>query len=267
MKILRSLIFLLISLLLVTACKKNDEEDKDSPQNTGPEVNNEQWALAINYTATWCFFCGDWGAPMMHDLNNLDRVVCLSLHSSGDPMNNGLYNSFSSDRLIGTGIPSFWIGDLKSGSSNSVQFATTLKSQFATAGLGMEYTITGDIMDIKVKAKFFEAGNGDYYLSVLLLEDGIDGSSASGTYQQNGTGSSYPNDDYIHNYVVRMSADAGKAYGEVIVSNPTTNQEVTKEYSLTINENWENFVYPVAILWRLDEQDAAPHYKFINAIK
>ena len=113
--------------------------------------------------------------------------------------------------------------------------------------------------------KFFSAGTGEYYMSVLVLEDGIDGSSSAGSYKQSGTSSSYPNDDYKHDFVLRASA-SGSAYGASIANNPASGTELEKTYTITLDASWKN-PYAVCVIWRLDAGGSAPQYKFVNSLK
>lgn len=245
-----------------TAC----DDDDDNNSNSGLNPKQEQWAFAINYTATWCGHCGDWGAPLIHDMNAEGKTLAICAHGSNDPMNNPLYSNFQTDRPSGGGIPSFWVGDTKSGSSSGISDVQNLKAQTATAGIDMNYGISGGNATVQLAVKFFEAGTGDYYLSVYVLEDGIDGSSSAGSYKQSGTSSSYPNDDYEHNFVLRASNVADQAYGELIISDPASGKTVTKNYDIPVDASWDQDVYVGAILWKKDGS-GSPQYKFVNAYK
>lgn len=250
-------------VVLSTSCDKDDDNDNGSSSLT---PSQDQWGMAINYTATWCGPCGDWGAPLINDLNAEGKTVAITAHAGGDPMTNDLYGSLLADRTNGGGVPSFWVGDLKVSNSNAISELQNLKSQNAVAGLAIDGKIGSSTAEVDVAVEFFEAGSGDYFLSVFILEDGIDGSSSAGQYKQNGTSNSYPNDDYRHNYVLRASSVADQAYGELIVTDPSNGETVNKSYEIALDGQWTNDLYPVAILWRY-ESGAAPQYHFINAIK
>lgn len=257
---MRKLFFVLVSIgMLLTSCKKDDPSNNNSLEPT-----QTQNGFAINFTATWCGYCGDWGAPLIHDYANAaphGAVICS--HSSGDPMNNPLYTSFTSDRTTGGGIPSFWVGDIKTTDAGAM---STLLSQAAIAGVDYSYSVEGSTMTIETKTKFFAAGSGVYYLSVLVLEDGINGNSTAGSYTQSGTSSSYPNDDYKHDYVLRTSATGNNAYGEIITENPAAEAVIDKSFSITLDATWKN-PYPVCIIWKLDATSSAPTFKYINSLK
>ncbi|MCD4697166.1 MAG: Omp28-related outer membrane protein, partial [Bacteroidales bacterium] len=182
-------------------------------------------------------------------------------HASGDPMfNQGLYNSFENVRTNGGGIPSFWIGDTK---TNNESFMTTLLEQEQVAGIAISSSKSGTSITVKTKTEFFEAGEGEYYLSVLILESGIDGSSSSGQYAQNGTDTPAT---YKHDFVLRASATDGNAYGELVTTDPAKGTTVSKNYTITLEESWNNEVYAVAVLWR-KSTTGMPVFEFVNAVK
>ncbi|MFO7723290.1 MAG: Omp28-related outer membrane protein, partial [Bacteroidales bacterium] len=150
----------------------------------------------------------------------------------------------------------------KTGQNTTKSAAEAATALLPAAALGMKAEKVGTTYNVKVKAEWYTAGTGDYYLSVFLLESGIDGSATSGAYKQSGT--SDPN--YEHYFVLRASATAG-VYGDVIASVPAAGFTVEKDFSINILPDWQKNVYPVAILWKYDPSGAKPHYKFINAIK
>jgi len=256
MKKLHLLLFLLLVVTTFSNCKKEEEEsEKFAPKQT-------QYGFAINYTAKWCGPCGSWGAPAIHDLHDVDadKVVAITAHASGDPMHNrNLYYSFSASdqRYTGGGIPSFWVGDTKTYRTSAM---TTLLNRTAVAGMDMKANKENGKMKIDAQVKFFEAGSGEYYLSILVLEDGIDGgSSASNSYQQNGT-----NDpDYKHDFVLRACHVQNNAYGELIATDPEINKTFDISTEIDIDSSWDK-VYPVLLLWH---KNANNFYEFVNAYK
>lgn len=224
-------------------------------------VEQKQGAFAVNYTATWCGPCGDWGAPKIHDIEAAgENVVAITAHASGDPMfNEVLYNSFAASRPTGGGIPSFWVGDVDDGGAGT---ASTILLQTPPAGLQFSATKTGDVMNVDAQAYFFDAVNGEYYLSVYILEDGIDGSASSGSYAQNGVANP---ETYKHDFVLRTAATPNNAYGEMIASGAIpAGTSVSKSYSITLDPSW-NDTYVAVCLWKYDNGNN--FYSFVNALK
>jgi hypothetical protein len=259
---MKKIFFILAIAISILSCQKTEE----TPKSSTPALNpvQKQWGLVIEYTAKWCGPCGNWGAPTMHDLTTSSPyVVGIAAHASGDPMfDNALYSTFSADRTTGGGIPAFWIGDTKTQSASAL---TTILGKTATAAIDLNYTKTATTMTVNTQTKFFTATSGDYYLSVLLMESGIDGgTSATSDYQQNGT--SDPN--FKHEHVLRASAVAGKSYGASIISGAiTAGKTVNKTYTIAIDPSWKKTLYPCAILWKYEAGSAVPMYKFVNCIE
>jgi len=246
--------------LLFSACSKDDEEGNDGDQYSSLNPVQQQRGFAVNYTGAWCYYCGQWGADLIHSYAADAPSGAIICAHTGDPMSNSLYGSFTSDRETGGGVPSFWVGDVKTHQSSAMNY---LLSQPADCGIDYKYEVKDGKMTVDVKVKFFEAGQGDYYLSVLVLEDGIPGgNTAPQDYQQNGT----DDPDYEHDFVLRASASGNSAYGESIVNNPAKDSEITKTYTIDLDNSWDD-VYPVCIVWRLENSGDNPHYKFINSLK
>jgi hypothetical protein len=255
-------LFVAAGLLMTTACKKDKDGEGDDENGLNP--TQTQNGFAINYTATWCGHCGNWGAPLIHDYaKDAPNGVAICAHASGDPMNNSLYNSFRGDRTTGGGIPSFWVGDQKTTNKGAMK---AMLNQAVPCGVDDKYSVSDGKMTVDTKVKFFQGAQGDYYLSVLVLEDGINGNSSAGQYKQSGTSQSYPNDDYKHDFVLRASAQSGNAYGEMIVQNPEADKEIEKSYTINVDASWKN-PYAVCIIWKKDASGGAPNYKFVNSLK
>lgn len=255
----KSALLLFAMIIIIVSCKKDDTTDDSQTVVLTPK--QVQFGLAINYTATWCGPCGDWGAPLIHELSNMGDVVAITVHASGDPMYiPNLYYSFSSDRPTGGGIPAFWVGDTKTTNTGAM---TALLGQTPIAGVAMSSVNSGTSMTVKTKVEFFELGIGEYYLAVLILEDGIDGSSSAGQYEQNGV---LDPSTYHHDFVLRASNAEGSVYGEMIINDPSKGEIFEREYEIALNPDWNNAVYAVTILWEKGES-GSPIYKFINTTK
>jgi len=259
---MKKLLLLTFSVMFfMTACQKTEIIIPDPPAFL--DAKQVQYGLAINYTAKWCSPCGSWGAPLIHDLSSMGKVVAVTNHASGDPMYNAtLYNGMSSDRPTGGGIPSFWVGDSKTTSTSTM---TTLLNQTPIAGVDAKMYKSGSTINIAVQVKFFSAGSGDYYLSYWLLESGIDGSASAGAYAQAGTSDA----DYTHDFVLRDAYNS-TVYGEKILTNPASGKVYEDVITMNVNSAWTNEVYIAACLWKFDPngnpQNNNPRYKYINGI-
>lgn len=258
-------VILLAFVLVASACKKEDEETEPAALNP----TAAQKGFSIEYTSTTCSICGSKGGPLLTKYSmDAPNSVVIALHVNGnsDPMtNNALSYGFSSDRPSGGGIPSFWVGDLKTTTSDENAMLDLVNSGNAIAGVDLSYEKSGQSMIVKTKTKFFGAGTGDYNLSVYILESGIDGSSSAPTgYVQPGTTYSYPDDDYKHNFVIR-ACSAGDVMGESIATDPAIDTEISKDYTITLDPNWVN-VFAVAVLWKYDPNGTIK-YSYVNAMR
>lgn len=256
----KRLIFFFIGIVLLYSCKKEEIVPPEMPPYL--EAKREQWGLVINYTASWCGPCGSWGSPTVHQLANMSpRVVAVTNHAYGDPMHNQwIYLLMADDRQVGSGIPSFWIGDQKTYSSTAMQL---LLERTPIAGIDMKAKQHGDSIKFAYQVKFFESAQGEFYLSFWLLESGIPGGAGTGEYQQAGTS----DQNYKHDFVIRAVKDL--VYGRKIVTNPTQGYTLEEISSIYVNSAWKNRLTLVCCLWRFDPQgdptNYNPRYKFVNA--
>ena len=212
---MKKLTFLLLALLIISsACKK--EEKEETPANIVLKPTASQKGFAMEYTATWCHPCGEWGSPLIHQYaSKAPNGAIITVHESGDPMYNDILEfSLTTNRPFNSGIPFFWVGDTADADEIDAM-VDLLATGNAVAGVDISYTKSGNTMTVKTKTEFFSDAQGDYNLSVLVLEDGIDGYSA-GEYKQEGSHS----DSYTHDFVLRASASEYDAFGELISSNP-----------------------------------------------
>lgn len=255
--------------LIASGCSKDEEEEPDPVQALNPTA--AQKGFCIEYTSTTCSICGSKGGPLLHKYSeDAPNSVVIALHVNGnsDPMaNNQLSYGFSNDRPSGGGIPSFWVGDLKTSYSDQDAMNTLVASGNAIAGVDLKYNVEGGNMKVETLTKFFGTGTGDYNLSVYVLEDGIDGSStAPAGYVQPGTSSSYPNDDYKHNFVIRAASMNNSVMGEKIITNPASGKEISNTYSIPLDPSWSSNVYAVAVIWKYDPNGTL-EYSYVNAMR
>lgn len=254
----KSLPLIIVIFAILTSCSKDDDQTNNTDQLLPLQ---QQWGFALNYTASWCGPCGSWGAPLIHDFADAGNVVAITAHASGDPMHKSvLYNALSSDRPTGGGIPAFYIGDIK---STSMSDLNNLLGQIPKAGIALQYAREGSTMTIQTRTEFFSTHSGIFHLSVLILEDGIDGSPASGEYEQNGTATP---DTYEHDFVLRASAVPDMVYGEELAVDPSKGMQIDKNYSVALNSAWTGNVYPVAIIWEKNSL-GEPVFEYVNAVK
>jgi|GEM_PF-1339914 len=280
MKKLSILFIALVSLIALNGCNKHEVNEVDKMGCTNKNSLNYdskatiddgsciatgplQLGLVVEYTATWCGPCGDWGAPGMQALVDMGDVVGIACHASGDPMYNAtLYNSLASCRPDGGGIPAFWVGDEKMPNSPSTfpGKMTNLMARDPEGSIVCKATRVGDNVSIKAYTEFLKEVTGDYYVSVMLLESGIDGSSSSGDFEQNGTANP---DTYTHQHVLRAALD-DNCYGESIATGTTiAGTMIIKDFTMAIDPDWTNELAIAVVLWKKN----GTMFEYVNAFE
>lgn len=256
---MKKIFTMLLALMVVfTACKKDDDDKKDALKPTAA-----QKGFCLEWTSITCGICGSTGGPLLKQYSeDAPQGAMIAVHvNQSDSMKvpSATYWAFSEDRPTGGGIPSFYVGDVKTSTSDVDAVKNLVNSGDAVAGVDISYTRSGNTMSIKTLTKFFDNAVGDYYLSVYVLEDGIDGGdNAPQGYDQAGGGA-----DYKHNFVLR--AEATPTMGEMIASNPSNGKAEAKSYTVTLDTDWDD-VYPVAVIWKYDDS-ASVKYSYVNSIR
>lgn len=267
MKIIKNLVIVLF-VLLVISCKKSEITPPQMPPYLDPK--REQWGLVINYTATWCYPCGSWGSAKLHELANTSpRVAAVTNHAYGDPMHNQLlFLLMHDDRRTGGGIPSFWIGDYRT-TFNSV--LEELLTRIPIAAIDMKAIKHGDSIKYAYQVKFFESAQGDFYVSIWLLESIIPGGPGTGDYEQEGNTNTNFTHDFVLREVKRETTYGNYVYGKKFVTNPSQNFVFEEINTLYVNPAWSRKLTLVCCIWKYDPtadpEAYNPRYKFVNAFK
>lgn len=277
---MKKLFLFLLPMAFLMACNDSDDSTIEIEGCTNPDAINYnpyanvddgscetvarvQGVFALNYTSTGCGVCGGSGSAQFHEIEAAgDNVVAVSSHTAySDPMeNSALNNSFRSCRPTNGGIPYFWVGDVDQVNSGSASDAIDILAQTPPAAMDFTAARNGDVMTVNVQTFFFEELSGEFYLSVYILEDGIDGSSSSGSYDQAGAG-----DPYEHDFVLRTAATPNDAYGEEIASGTVAaGTLVTNSYDIDLDPSWDD-IYVGVVLWEYDSGNS--FYSFVNARK
>jgi hypothetical protein len=216
--------------------------------------STQQRALLIEYTATTCHYCGEWGHDTFESLISSypDKVVPICIHkflntAGDDPMepNSALLNSFIS--VWSSGAPKIWINNL--GSLGYGQFSPAMAAQTATPahiGLLSNFTIVGDTVVIKTFTKFFDnpaGGNwfGEFYINAYVLESGIPGAN-NGSYNQS---TDHPRPDYKHDFTLRTAANPANVFGILLFAgtaqNPILqNSNILKTIKVKLDPSWNH---------------------------
>ncbi|MBQ9192323.1 MAG: Omp28-related outer membrane protein [Bacteroidales bacterium] len=162
-------------------------------------------SLVLDFTGTWCVNCPKMDTAIEEAMAaRPGRLVPVSVHCMAvDPM----YLKPLSDNLVKQfgvkAYPSAVVdldpGSLISQTSSELLLSHVdrlLESRGPAAGLRIESVLDGDKLSVTVESKAVR--EGEYTLSVILLEDGI---VAKQTGADDG-------DNHVHNHVLRAWADA-----------------------------------------------------------
>lgn len=148
------------------------------------EVNNKNWTLIHEKTATWCPYCGTWGWDLKTQMINKfanNEVIFMAVHHSGD-LNNPTATAFG-DNFGGSAQPVFFVdgvninahsGNIATSIENTSLEVDFKKEASTFAGVGITATLDEATKTISAKAKvefFSEVTSGDYYFGLYLLED------------------------------------------------------------------------------------------------
>jgi hypothetical protein len=256
------LLFVVVSFVAFPSCKKkgctdpnslafNEEAKKDDGSCTEPTAVKK--ALVFKSTATWCPYCGDWGATYSSNISN-DYSDCQVIELHGD-------NEFGSDvvdaiedALPPNGRPHFYLGTTDIDNNYSL-LSNAVSGELADAvevSMAMETSTNGSAMNVRVQSKWVGVMSGEYKLAVYILEDG-----QVAEQQVNGSPSD-PN--FVHNYVLRSEA-SNLPFGKDIVINGDGNLE---EFDVTLGSGLVPAnCYPVAVIWKKN----GTNYDFINFVK
>lgn len=266
---------LIVVLLAFAGCKKS--EDSSTPGNTGggdgitvAEVNT---ALVIKHTGSACPPCGGWGWVANEDIisTNKENAAFMSAYSQNFVAKLFITQTATDlDKAWGvSGYPT-WSADgmpqldRPNGGVNVTGEKAKVKAEVeahkaapVVANTGFTTSISGDVMTIKTKTKFFKPASGDYRVAVYVLEDKVVGA-------QSGHAST-PN--VSHHHVLRGAAkldgaSSATTWGETVATGSVTaGTEVSKTYTMDVKGFNKDNLEIIVVIWKKD----LGKYIFVNA--
>ncbi len=219
-----------------------------------PEV---QKSLITKITATWCPNCGGWGWTFFNNIyaDNAAKALIIKANYSGQ-----LQNTTSADFATNFNVnyqPYFIVGNENQNvtSTNVASKRTAIQglvdNNYATppvVNTGLNVTKNGDILNVQTKTHFFQNTEGEYYLGVYVIEDGVV------NFQEN------QGNDAVHKNVLRASMSSS-SFGELIASGSiAASSEFEQQFSIPLGTwNLDNLEI-AAIIWK----KVGDTYEFVN---
>ncbi len=182
-----------------------------------------------------------------------------------------------------TAVPTFWMNNSYLGNASTTDadilfhYNKNIAGKTPSMGIAAKAKAsTNNSIEITYKTAAYSALQGDYHVSVLILEDSVSGYQAGS-----------PNSYVIHRNVIRASAinNAGGIPSAVnsipLISNPANNSSVEKSMTFNYEPIRQSVkdLYPSLIYWDYNPQNtsvlvciwkktasASKPYEFINAV-
>ena len=180
----------------------------------------------------------------------------MSCPAGNDLLNYAQYKTNSVPRVAGGSSLIFPSGVYTSADATATKIKTESDKTTSLTPVVNCYvgkTISGSTVTLDVKAKFFTAATGDYFIAAYVLEDGIVASQSMVSAPANAT--------QVHNHVLRGAFSA--TFGDAFANGSIESGKVFgKTFTTTLNSSWKvnNLSYSV-IIWK---KDAGGIYKFEN---
>jgi thiol-disulfide isomerase/thioredoxin len=216
-----------------------------------------KYVVVEEKTGTWCGFC-PYGFVTFAQLEEDEpNFIGIAIHNS-DPMANSYYDTQSESLPAFGGYPYACADRVEGGHAADapVNFNDRITENPVAAITAAGY-VTGDQLEIRIKAVFDTQTTGDWRLAAVVTEDGVTG-TGSGYNQANyfegggygplsGDGRDWhtspnpvPASEMVYNHVARVIAD--NAYEGVDASLPATMNVGTPywySYYVTISDSWD----------------------------
>ncbi|MBI3142203.1 MAG: hypothetical protein HYZ16_05205 [Bacteroidetes bacterium] len=283
------------SLFLFQSCDKEDPkpDPDDDPKTTvkgcmdpksfnfNPAATEDdgtcQYASAteakfmfVDFTGTWCWACGDYGAKMVQEMKAAfpNNMVVMEVHKgSSDPMTSTTGVEWL-NYWPHSSTPSFVCKDsLVSGHpiSPSQSIANSFLSIPAVVGFHHEFTQTEGRLAGKAYLQAQAPLMGKINLGVYVRGHGMiheqqgDDGSAFPDLEFNTVSKKYPN--YVHDYILQAEA-TNQAFGtQGFADGAAEGEYFTVEYAIDFSTKWAPEWDIVLIAW----QKHQGRYTFLNA--
>jgi hypothetical protein len=246
---------LLVLLCAATLTLGSCDKEKAADPATINSVSTDYKAFIIEFTATWCHYCGDNGYPNWDPAfaNHAYKVTGISFHPADGLVDADYPESDSIMAFYGcTGFPTTGINATGNGYPSATYWDSQINPALAAnaqakAGIGISKSIEGNNMIVNTKTVFFADMTGKFNLAVYVTEDNL-------VYDQTITNSPFSIPGAVHNHVFR-SAAGHLPFGTTIVSTSTTKgAKYDGSYTIALPADVQNRsnLHVVVVLFQVD---------------
>ena len=255
-KLVLSLAIIGFSLVACTEKSVEPITEEETPVVSPPEITlqSENKPVFFDYTSTGCPGCGSWGAPTFEAISDVQKnnIVPVAVHIKyGDPMISEVSNAIAANRTGQYFTPQLWVNNTNStildgGRINGTESVNMINSQFESfksaetdIQAGVSSIVDGENILIRYKTKANIDLDGEYYVGVYLMENGIIAAQSSS-----------PTDPTTHNHVIR-DCQSG-SFGQKLTAEDLSLGSVFEEtHSFTIKDDWNmKNLYATIIVWK-----------------
>ena len=237
---------------------------------------NKKRAVVFDFSDTWCGPCGQYGVAIADTVDKKltegDKGYLIGIKGSFNASSPATINALGAGTLFSNcsaqGVPTFLVSNTianaptgnNAGDINGIMASvTSFNATPVVASAAANMSISGNVLTVNAKAKFWTAGTGDYYLTAFLAEDKIIAAQVQNS----------PNT--VHHHVLKGAmATSGTTvvaspWGEQMGSaSPAANAEFTKTYKVNIDAGWKKENLEVYIL--IFKKNGTK-YEFVNGEK
>jgi hypothetical protein len=243
--------FLALSCLAVLVFGSSCKKDTTAP-GTMNSVSTDYKAFIIEFTATWCPYCGTNGYPNWDPTfaNHLHKVTGISAHPADGLVTADYPEQAALQTFYGcTGYPTTGYNQNGNGYPSSTYFdcinAPIAANAQAKAGIGLTEKVDGNNMVVTTKTVFFQDVTAKINLAVYLTEDAL-------VYNQTTTTTTIQN--AVHNHVFRGAAGQNAFGTTIITSAASKGTQIDGSYTIPIPADVvnKNNLHVVVVLFTVD---------------
>jgi hypothetical protein len=270
------LLLLILFLTIGSGCKKRAGCTDPSALNYDPEarksdnscitVQQVRMVPLFQFTAIWNPPCGSYGTKAFKEALSLNPATMIGIASHGsESQPDALTSNFSAQlfETFGvTNLPHFAIGGTNLGTNpNADSLLSAMLAEPIVANGTATFFIEGNTINIDAIARFFRFAEGEFTLSIFVLESGVEGGdNAPPGLDQMGDNTN----TYTHDYILR-GGPAPHVMGDVIaIGSISSTTSKRFRYTMEAQTGWrKDRLDVVGIIWRKE----AGGYAYVNAFR